>query len=526
MIVDRLAKRSRRRPRASTTSNPAQWFIDWISGGTESDSGITINEETALNYVAVWQAVNIIAGDVGQLPLHVHRETADGRERATTHPAYRLLRRRPNRMMNAGVFKELLTQHVLLWGNGRAGIVRDQAGRPIDLIPFLPDRSYEEIVGGKLYHFTRIGDATQHKPFADEHVLHIKGLGDGITGYSVITAARNSIGLGLASEKHANRTLKNRGVPAVVLEDASGLTEPDARQLLADWERMHAGIDNTGRTAILRNGMKAHVLGMSHADAQLLDTRKFQRSEVGGWFNLPPHKLGVGEQSGYNSLEQENQSYLNSALMRWLVAWQEECWEKLLTEKEKREESHYIEFNTAALLRGDLLTRYKAYQIGVQSEFLSPDEVRRAENMNDRPDGQGKVYRNPNTKSAPTIGDSPGARRRGRKSQAHKLATARITELMRVERNRVTKAAATTSNFCDWLDAFYQRWPATLARALVSLGTDQVTAAELSREYAAQSKALLLTAADATPDEFPARVSRTLANWPERAAQLAKRIPL
>ncbi len=99
--------------------------------------GVVVNHDTALQYAPVWQAVNVIAGDVAQLPLIVYRRLPnDGRERAVDHPGYRLLRRRPNPEMTPYVFKEILTAQALTWGNGYAEIKYDtQTGLPESLWP-------------------------------------------------------------------------------------------------------------------------------------------------------------------------------------------------------------------------------------------------------------------------------------------------------------------------------------------------------------------------------------------------------
>lgn len=514
-MISSLARRFRN---DTSASKPAKWFIDFIRGGIESDSGVTVNGRTALTFGPVWQAVNCIAGDMGQLPLVVYQETPDGRGKARTHAAYRLLRRRPNRMMNAGTFKETLQQHVLLWGNGRAGIVRDGAARPKELVPFLPDRSYEEVIDGRLWHFTRLGESKEYKPFADEHVLHIKGLGfDGLTGYSVISMARNNWGLGLAQEKHGNRALKNVTQPGVILETDGSFSELDANKLLSDWERMQGGLENTFRTALLQRGVKAKTLSMPLKDAEWIEGRKLSRLEAAGWFNLPPHKLGVGDRAGYNGLEHEQQTYLSMSLMRWLVGWQEECDEKLLTEREKQEESHYCEFNTAALLRGDLLSRYRAYQMGIAGEWLSPDEVRARENLNRRPDGKGGMYRNPNTRSdkpgkIPPQDPTPAA------SDRRATIVSRLQELIRVEQQRVTAAAAKPKNFLQWLGGFYgvARWQATVARVLSRLGASQ----ELAAQYCAQAQQELIDlAGSCTAEHLSEQIAKL--PWDDRVELLA-----
>src|SRR4030095_11395542 len=122
--------------------------------------------------------------------------------------------------------------------------------------------------------------------YRHENVLHIKGLGfDGITGYSVASLARNSLGLGIAAEKHGSSVFKNRAIPSIILETEGRVNKADAMQILQDWDAWHMGSANSGRTGMLHSGIKAKTLGMNSDDAQWLETRKFQRVEVASWFN-------------------------------------------------------------------------------------------------------------------------------------------------------------------------------------------------------------------------------------------------
>jgi hypothetical protein len=59
------------------------------------------------------------------------------------------------------------------------------------------------------------------------------------------------------------------------------------------------------------------------------------------------------------------------------------------------------------LLRGDLKTRYAAYLIGRQGEWLSANDVLRMENMSPRTDPGGDEYKNPVTKDSGTAGEMP-----------------------------------------------------------------------------------------------------------------------
>ena len=309
----------------STTSNPASWFVDWIRPDT-NDSGIGMSVTTPLTYAPLWYAVNKIAGHVGQLPLVVYSVDGERRDKAISHPAYRLLKRAPNDDIGAHVFRETLTSHALLYGNGRALIVRNNRGAPRELIPLAPDRCQTQIVAGRKWHIYR-DDTEQEIPIPDANVLHIAGLGfDGVQGYSVIELAKNSWGLGLAAEKTAARHFKHNALPSMVIEAPKGAfrDEVKAREFLGRWNEFHEG---GGKVGLVRDGMKATPLSVTAHDAEWIEQRRFQRQEAAIWMCLE-QILGDDASVSYNSLEAKNLAYLTNCLMRWISKWEEECEKK------------------------------------------------------------------------------------------------------------------------------------------------------------------------------------------------------
>lgn len=395
MILDRIIRGFRN----STYRNPEPWLMEWMYGGMPSDSGVPVNTQSALKYAPFWEAVNLISGDIGKLPLPVYKRLGDsGRERDRKHPAYYLLNYEANAAMTADVFKEVMQAHTLTCGNGRALILRNRASEPEQLIPLIPERTETRVVDGRVVHLVKIGEAAEPTPYLDENVLHIKGMGyDGIVGYSVVTMARNSLGLGIAAEKHGSRTFKNFAVPPIILETEQHVKKDDALQLLQDWEKYHGGQENVGKTGLLHSGTKAHMLSMPNRDAQWLELRKFQRVDVAGWFRLPPHKLGDDSRISYNSLEQEELSYLTGCMVYWFVRWQNECRRKLLREREKENDSHYFEFFADLLASVDFPAKVAALNTLVAATIFSPNEAREKLNMNHRTGGD--AYENPNTNS-------------------------------------------------------------------------------------------------------------------------------
>ena len=312
-----------------------------------------------------------------------YKRVDGGKEKAVESPAYALLRYKPNSEMTAKIFKQTIMGHALLQGSGYAYIFRDGGGRPIELIPLNPESTYPVRYDGKLYYVTSVnGDTMKLFP---ENVLHIRGLGyTGITSYSLLEYANISFNMGLNSQKFSSKFFENSARPGVLLEHPGTVDEAAGKRLRDQWQKLYSGVDNAHKTAILEEGMKAHFLTMSAKDSQLIETMKFSVVDVANWFSLPPHKLGDSSRTAYNSLEQENQSFLDEALDNWLVTWEEECRDKLLTEEQKRKDSHSVEFMRQALVRADLKARAEYYNKATAgAPWMTVNEVRNKENANE-----------------------------------------------------------------------------------------------------------------------------------------------
>ena len=74
---------------ATPLSAPDDWLLDLAGGATSS--GVNVNPQTAMRYAPVYRAVNLISQDVAKLPLVVYRRNGEGKDKATAHPAYRVL---------------------------------------------------------------------------------------------------------------------------------------------------------------------------------------------------------------------------------------------------------------------------------------------------------------------------------------------------------------------------------------------------------------------------------------------------
>lgn len=452
---------------SSGNMNPAAWFLDWARGGNRSDSGVVVNGYTALTHCPLWQGVNIIAGDVGQVPIRLLRNEFYEQR---SHPAWNLLRLRPNRLQTPNVYHETIMQWALIWGNGVSWVVR-QGSKPTDLIPLRPDCLWPELVAfdeGQvlLYHYYSPTTGKQFVFFPDE-VCHIQGLtGDGVWGYPLHEIAKNTIGQALAIEKHGSRSFQNSARPSGVLKHPQKLT-PEARaNLREEWNAIHSGSENSGKIAILQEAMDFQALAMTNIDAQWIEAKKEGVAEAARLLNLPPHKLGAMEDSSVRAnLEEQNADYAQRTLSRWFNKLNQEYKRALLTEREWLSDQYEFVFDVDQFLRADVDTMTTVIDRLVHAAIINPNEGRRMLRLPPRPGGE--EYGSPAINPRPSDGENaPSKQKNATESPkpeitspiniAHReLLVDRASHLIECEATRLRHAAHSAPNFVAWLDEFY-----------------------------------------------------------------------
>lgn len=347
-------------------------------------SGVNVSETTALNYAAVWSAVNGMSSDIASLPLMFYKREADGgKTRYPTHPLYKLLHDRPNPEMTSVVFRKVLHAHVLTWGNGYAEIERDQADRPKALWLLTPDRvqPFRRTQDAPLQY--KVGNPGGGEVILDQRdVLHIPGLGwDGMQGYSVIQKARESIGLGVAAEQFGG-TFFGNGATMGGTVSYKGPKPPEMadKNYTDALMQKHQGVGKAHQLLALYNDAKYERMGIPPNDAQFLETRQFQITEIARWFNMPPHRIGDLSRATFSNIEQQSIDYYTQTLVPWLTVWEQELGFKLIAPLEQN--IQLIEHVADGFLRGDASGRAASYQSQFNVGGITPNEVRASENRN------------------------------------------------------------------------------------------------------------------------------------------------
>ena len=355
-----------------------------------SSAGKNVNERSAMQMTAVYSCVRILAEAVAGLPLHLCRYKEDGgKERAIDNNLYHLLHDEPNKEMSSFIFRETLMTHLLLWGNAYAQIIRNGKGEVVALYPLMPNKmQVDRDENGELYYiYTRSSDEAKTMEgvtvyLTPRDVLHIPGLGfDGLVGYSPIAMAKNAIGLAIATEEYGAKFFANGAAPSGVLEHPGTIKDPS--RLRENWNSTFGGSTNSGKVAVLEEGMKYTPISISPEQAQFLETRKFQIDEIARIFRVPPHMVGDLEKSSFSNIEQQSLEFVKYTLDPWVIRWEQSLSRALLNEDEKRK--YFFKFNLEGLLRGDYESRMSGYAVARQNGWMSANDIRELENMDKIP---------------------------------------------------------------------------------------------------------------------------------------------
>ncbi len=360
------------------------WGNSWgnilgLNGWPAPLSSSPVTPATAEGVSAVYACVQAISETTASLPLILFKRNGDDRERASDHPLYRVLHDMANPEQTALEAREYMQACVLLRGNAFARLVRGWDGQVRELWPLNPDTvAVHRTSNGLVYDHTKDGVLTRLLAHEVLHLRHRLG-DDGVLGISPIQAARGVVELAQAENEHGRNTFNNGAKMLGVLK-FPGRLKPEQRQAIAtSWSSQHAGGANSGRTAILEEGVDFQAVSMTLEDAEWIAARQFSVEEVARLFRVPPTVIGDLRNGNYSNSVEMARQFVTQTLRRHLVAWEQAIAAKCLTEAGRR--IYFAEHQVEGLLRGDSANRAAFYSSGIADGWMLRSEARKLENL-------------------------------------------------------------------------------------------------------------------------------------------------
>ena len=331
--------------------------------GSVADAGTLVDQWSALSIPGVWRGVNLIANAIGGLPLQDYRNGV----RIETPP----ILSRPNPPETRIETISAAIAACIVHGNFIALLGAPNAtGYPDTIYPIAPERVNLKVENGrKIWQI-------DGQVFDQSEVMHVKGfsLPGHHFGVGLLQAQRQGLGTAIALNEYAARYFSGGGQPSGILYSSNpDLDASEAALLKQQWMQHYGG--RSREPAVLNESTKFEPISDNAGDAQLVESRTFDLTEIANMLGLPAYYLGAPNSSRtYSNIENEQQQLLRFSLAPWMIRF-EQAFSDLLPR------GQVAKFNVDAFLRTDTLTRYQAHKIGIEGGFLTPDEARALEDL-------------------------------------------------------------------------------------------------------------------------------------------------
>jgi HK97 family phage portal protein len=365
---------------SSILSVPQDWLFEAL-GHRRTGAGVSVTARNVLELSPALRAIRIICEALSMAPASLFEKSENKRVVLHDDPVQYLVHDEPNEMMSAPVFFQTVQLHTLTDGNGYAFIERHTAtGRPAALLPLDAAVTRARRENGRFFYETHEAGRTFTLDPAD--VIHIPWLSwDGVTGESPARVGKRSIGLGMAAEESGARFFGQGMLQNLIIEQTPGTTLQDGAlaQLKEAIQSKFGGIANLWKPMILQPGLTARQISVDPDKAQARELRELNVADAARIWGVPLMllmSLETGAQS-YASVEQFELIFTKHTMLPWFVLWEKELKRKLLPRAERT--SRFFKFNLDVLMRGDLLSRMQAHEIGIRTGLETVNEGRHIE---------------------------------------------------------------------------------------------------------------------------------------------------
>lgn len=342
------------------------------SWSQESMMGEGATDGAAMSLSAFYACVTLLADTIASLSVNAYRYKGEVKTPAKPQP--KLFQSSPYPGLSWFDWLWMLMESMAVTGNAFGYITERDGDRPTAIMPIHPDHVQIELPTDEMEWPDPIY-RIRGKLVSRADIVHIKRypIAGCAYGMSPIQKAASTVGLALAAERYGIRYFKDSANPSGVLSTEQDLTEDQVKREMKRWIQLH---NNRRLPAVLGGGLKWQTISITPNEAQFLETRGFQRSEIAMWFRVPPHMIGDTEKSTSwgTGIEQQSIGFVTYTLRPWLT-----CIEQALTAFLPN--GQFAKFNIDGLLRGDVKTRWEAYQLGRDSGVYSVNDIRAMEDL-------------------------------------------------------------------------------------------------------------------------------------------------
>ena len=341
-----------------------------------SQAGTNVTEENAYQIAAVWSAVSLISDTIGTLPVDVFFRDDGNRRPFRPKPSWV---GQPDVNFNGhSTFYKSVLVSLLIDGNAFIRVFSNRRGEVVNLNVLNPNTVDVKRNGQGRLIFDVVGE---DKPLTTEEIVYIPDLlkPGHVRGVSRVGAMKENLSLAKALEMYAATFFGSGTTLQGVIEYPGALTEEQATSLRNSFDNAHKGWRKSGRTGVLSGGASFKATQADPEKSQALEARRMAVEDVARIWRIPSHMLNLPGTNTYSSVEQNMIAFVTHTLRPYVTLLEDNM--SVLMDRYPGGADAFIKFNMNGLLRADTQARFSSYSTGLQSGFLTINDIRSWEDL-------------------------------------------------------------------------------------------------------------------------------------------------
>lgn len=372
-------------------------FASWLENNLSS-TGV----QMALRQAAFLLCCDVIAQDLAKSTLRLRERLPNGTSRVVMpekHQVAALLALEPNRRHTWPEFVEMLALWDCFTMNAYAGVLRNNVGDALELIPFQSHRVREMVSGRDVFYDVTastmqeqalLGAASMRFPERD--MIHVRGrMIDGMDGYSTLAAGKDVLATGKSIDDFRNSLFSEEGQLRGVFrkKDASPLDEPAFQRLRQQLRELMLRFKRGVTPVVLEGDMEFQAIASKPQEMELTKQFSAQIEQVCRLLRVPPYKVFHMDGQKYDNLDTAEKMYVGDTLIPRAERFEHRYAKVLLTGRDRLR--FFIEHDREEMTLRDSQRETERIKTLLERGAIEIDEARAMQGFNPLENGQGQV---------------------------------------------------------------------------------------------------------------------------------------
>ena len=320
-----------------------------------------ITDDEALSIPAFSSAIERVCDTVSLVQIKLYKETDGKVEEVKDDVRVRLLNDDTGDTLDGCQFKKAMIRDYLLYGNAYAYINRKK--NTVKSIHYVEQQEVNVIKGVDPI-FKEYKILVRGKEYKDFDFIKLtRNSKNGVEGIGIIEESNKALNIAHATMKFELNLVSTGGNKKGFLKSAKKLSEEALQKLKEAWRKLYSSSQEN--VIILNDGLEFQESSNTSVEMQLSERKKTMKEDINDIFKIKPNGTYL--------------DFVKEEVLPILEALTVALNKDLLLEREKG--SYYFACDTKNIMKADIQARYNAYKTALDSGWISKNEIRYEEDL-------------------------------------------------------------------------------------------------------------------------------------------------